>query len=182
MQSLDCDGNDPNNPLDWKYGGVVKVDPVKYSIVPQKDQGYTHGKCSFHLQQDESWSGVDGPGTKRTFTYHIEKDTMKDGSGNVIGTLGFARNGKDGAQVEAGDANPLKFNTTLPDPLIIIPEAAGNPRDYIQFEYRDQSWTTNDHTGVPSCTTGDWTSHWSPAVSSFVLLNFWEKLTHGLEP
>jgi Alpha-galactosyl-binding fungal lectin/Subtilase family len=30
-----CDGNDPNNPMNWKSGGSVKADPVNYRIDPK---------------------------------------------------------------------------------------------------------------------------------------------------
>lgn len=148
------------------------MDQVNYLIVPTVDQGYTPGTCSFHLQEDESWSGVDGPGTERTWYYQIEKATMKDGTGTVIGTVGFADNGQDSAPVTAGDGNPLVWKSSLPDGLSITPEAQGDPRDYIQFSIGGQNWKTSTGTGTAYCQTGDWDSSYSPAVSfpsSFVL-------------
>lgn len=163
----DCDGNDPQNPLNWKYGGHFGDGTVQYDIIPWADQGYTPGECSFHLQEDESWSGVDGPGTKRTWKYHIERATMRDGAGATIGTVGFAANGKDADPQSAGDGNPLVWDTRLPDALSITPEAQGDPRDYVQFTIGSQSWTTNDpDSGRPRCNVGGWSSHYSPADRS----------------
>lgn len=160
----DCGGNDPKNPLNWKHGGTFQVDQVKYNVIPEVDQKYTPGTCTFHLQEDEKWLGVDGPGTERHFTFHIEKGTLKDGAGTVIATTGFARNGKDGVEIEAGDKNPLRFNSALPNPIVITPEAGGKPKDYVQFSVGDQSWTTTQSAGMPYCNTGGWSSDYSPAV------------------
>ncbi|TVY27287.1 Lipase [Lachnellula hyalina] len=159
MDSCDSD----KNPLNWKRGGSFGADQIQYQITPQIDQGYTPGTCSFHLQEDESWSGVDGPGTERHWTYHIEKDTMKDNAGNTIGTEGFASDGTDGSPEKAGDGNPLKWSTKIPDQLVLTPEAGGNPRDYIQFTVGSQSWTTDNQTGMPYCNVGGWSSNYSPA-------------------
>ncbi len=144
------------------------MDKVKYNIIPTMDQGYTPGVCSFHLQEDEQWSGVDGPGTRRTWYYQIEQATMKDGAGAVIRTLGFAADGKHGASVHAGDKDSLTFNSKLPNGLVITPEARGNPRDYVQFAIGAQSWTTSTDKGTPRCSTGVWTSEFTPAVSPFL--------------
>lgn len=151
--------------MNWKRGGQLGAGWVNYNVVPTVDQGYTPGTCSFNLQQDESWIGVDGPGTKREFTYYIERATMKDGGGNTIGTLGFAPNGVDPAFINAGDGHPLNFDSKLPDPLAMTPEARGNPRDYIQFTIGGQSWTTETTTGSARCDTGKWTWDYSPRVS-----------------
>lgn len=151
--------------MNWKRGGRLGAGWVNYNIVPTVDQGYTPGTCSFNLQKDEPWTGVDGPGTKREFTYYIERATMKDGAGNTIGTLGFAPNGIDHAFINAGDGHPLNFNSKLPDPLAITPEARGTPKDYVQFIIGAQSWTTTTTTGSARCDTGSWTWDYSPRVS-----------------
>jgi hypothetical protein len=96
---------------------------------------------------------------------------MKDGAGAVISTLGFDSSGENGVELEAGDGNPLKFNTALPNPVVMTPEAAGHPRDYIQFNFGDQAWTTSDSTGMPYCNTGGWSSDYSPAVSIALLFS-----------
>jgi hypothetical protein len=155
--------------LDWKHGGLNQVGNVKYNIIPTQDQGYTPGVCSFHLQEDEQWFGVDGPGTQRTWNYEIEQATLKDGAQAVIGTLGFAANGKDGASIGAGDGNSLTWNSKLPNGLVITPEAQGNPRDYVQFTFAAQSWRTTTDKGTPRCQAGGWNSQYSPAVSSLRL-------------
>ncbi|KAK5001204.1 hypothetical protein LTR66_000082 [Elasticomyces elasticus] len=33
-----CDGNDGNNPMNWKHGGTVQVDKVEYKIEPEKSR------------------------------------------------------------------------------------------------------------------------------------------------
>ncbi|KAI0425568.1 SGNH hydrolase-type esterase domain-containing protein [Xylaria sp. FL1042] len=157
-----CDGNDPNNPLNWKRGGNLGAGWVNYDIIPTIDQGYTPGECSVHLQENEQWKGFDGPGTERVFTYSIERATMKDGAGKTISTLGFQPNGADAAPVVAGDSNPLGFGSTLPDLLVMTPEARGNPRDYIQYAIGGQSWTSGTDMGNARCDVGDWTSDSSP--------------------
>ncbi|KAI1274942.1 SGNH hydrolase-type esterase domain-containing protein [Xylaria sp. FL0933] len=157
-----CDGGDPSNPLDWKHGGTLAEGWVKYDIVPTSDQDYTPGECSIHLQENEQWKGIDGPGTEREFTYSIEQATMKDGAGKIIGKLGFQPNGVDPAPVVAGDKNPLSFSSNLPDLLVMTPEARGHPRDYIQFTIGTQSWTTVMKEGSARCDLGDWTSDYSP--------------------
>jgi hypothetical protein len=162
IQNLDCDGNDPKNPLNWKHGGNFVTEQAHYQIAPQIEQGYIPGRCSFHLQEDEKYVGNDTPGTARTHWYWIEKDTLRDGSGAVIDTLGFRSNGKDGVQVSVGDSNPLHFNSHLPYPIVITPEGTG---EYIQFNYDTQAWTTNSDTGVPFCQTGGWSNSWGPIVS-----------------
>ena len=161
-----CDGNDGSNPLNWKHGGFNQVDTVRYNIIPTQDQGYTPGSCSFHLQEDEQWSGVDGPGTERSWSYQIEQALMKDGAGNEIGRLGFKKDSGDGDPQSEGDGNSLQWETKLPDKLIITSEAQGDPKDYIQFTIGAQSWKTSDPaTGTPRCKVGGWSSSYSPAVS-----------------
>lgn len=150
------------------------MDKIKYNIFPKIDQGYTPGVCSFHLQEDESWSGVDGPGTKRTWHYHLEQGLLKDGAGATIGTI-------DGDPVSAGDGNPYHWNSKLPNSLDVTPEAQGNPRDYVQFTIGTQTWKSPKGDGTPRCNTGDWSSHYSPAVSPSPLLtiglcpNTWDR-------
>jgi len=162
----DCDGNDPQNPLDWKHGGYNQVDAVRYNIIPTQDQGYTPGTCSFHLQEDEQWFGVDGPGTERHWNYEAELCLMKDGAGKEIGRLGFQRNSGDGDPVGEGDGNSLSWATKLPDKLIVTSEANGNPKDYVQFSIGSQRWNTNDpDIGTPRCNVGGWSGSYSPRVS-----------------
>lgn len=162
----DCDGGDPKNPLNWKHGGSNSVNPVTYHIDPTQDQGYTPGTCSFHLQEDESWTGIDGPGTERIFTYHIEQALMKDGAGKEIGRLGFKKDSGDGDPQEEGDGNPLEWETKLSNKLQITSEAQGDPKDYIQFTIESQSWKTSDaNAGNPRCEVGGWSGDFTPIVS-----------------
>lgn len=139
---------------------------MRYNIIPTQDQGYTPGTCSFHLQEDEQWSGNDGPGTERHWSYEIEQALMKDGAGNEIGRLGFNTNSGDGDPQSEGDGHPLQWQTKLPDNLAITSEAQGNPKDYVQFGIGAQTWSTNDpDSGTPRCDVGGWNKEYSPAVS-----------------
>lgn len=109
---------------------------------------------------------------ERHWTYQIEKGDLKDGSGAVIATLGFDSSGQNGVGIDAGAFDPLSFNSALPNPLVITPEAQNG--DYIQFTIGSQSWTTKDNGAVPGCNTGAWSSAYSPAVSIpclFLILN-----------
>lgn len=90
---------------------------------------------------------------------------MKDGAKDVIATAGFASNGEDGAPILAGDGNSFNFDSVLPVSLAITPEAQGNPKDYIQFGFGDESWTTNTNSGELACTVGGFNRQYSPDVS-----------------
>ena len=165
--TLDCDGNDPKNPLGWKHGGTSRVNPVLYHIIPTKDHGYMPGTCTFHLQEDEKWSGMNTPGYQRTYTFDIEQGLMKDGAGNEIGRVGFKTNSGDGDPVEEGDGNPLNWQDVLPDKLQIISEA--NAGDYVQFYIGTNSWKAKqgdqNFGSPPGCNVGGWSSSLQPHVS-----------------
>lgn len=98
---------------------------------------------------------------------------MKDGAGHEIGRLGFKKNSGDGDPQSEGDKSPLHWQTKLPDTLAIKSEAAGHPRDYIQFDIGRQSWKTSDpDTGIPGCKVRGWSSHFSPSVSLSILKTY----------
>ncbi|KAI1171545.1 SGNH hydrolase-type esterase domain-containing protein [Nemania sp. FL0916] len=158
-----CGGNDPSNLANWKRGGRLGAGWVNYNVVPMADQGYVPGTCSFHLQEDESWTEDANTMSRSDFVYHIEQATMKDAAGKTIGTVGFAPNGVDPAMIEAGDGHPLILDSKLPDRLEITPEVRGKPADYVQFTIGSQSWTTSTTTGnVARCDTGSWSANYSP--------------------
>ena len=161
IQRVGCDGNDPTNPLDWKHGGTNGVGDILYHVVPSSDQGYTPGNCTFHLQEDESWSGVDSPGFSPHWDFQLEKLTLDDGAGNTIGTS------PPGSPIDAGDGNGFSWNTKLPNSLVMTPEAQGDPADYIQFTIGTQSWKSsqNDDTQMPFCNVGGYNSPYSSDVS-----------------
>jgi hypothetical protein len=138
--------------MNWKHGGSLQLGQVKYNIFPTKER-YLPGACSMHLYEVERWTGVDGPGTKRSHKFTLKVDA-KDGASKIIG-------GSGGKSVEAGDNNPydLKLYYTT---LEMKPEAQGG--DYIQFTLGSQSWTTNTVDGTPRCNTGGWDGDYSPSV------------------
>ncbi|KAL8895447.1 MAG: hypothetical protein Q9207_008169 [Kuettlingeria erythrocarpa] len=147
-----CDGNDPDhNPLNWKHGGWKQVAEVRYNVLPSQER-YKAGTCSMHIHEKESFVGIDGPGTQRFFTYHLDVDA-KDADGHS-----FAGTEK-GQAVEAGDKNPYVLNAYY-QPMEITPEAQDG--DYIQFTLGDQSWRTSTNSGTPRCEVGDWDSDFTP--------------------
>jgi len=146
-----CDGNNADhNPLNWKHGGNNLVGDVRYNIVPTTER-YKAGTCSIHVHEKQDFSGVDGPGTSRSHTYHLTVDA-KDGDGKS-----FA--GTNGNEVEAGDGNPYRLQGYY-NPLEMFPEAQGG--DYIQFSLGDQYWRTDKGDGVPRCQVGGWDGDFSP--------------------
>ena len=161
IQRAGCDGNDPKNPLDWKHGGTNGIGNILYHVVPSTDQGYTPGNCTFHLQEDESWTGTNSPGFERHWNFKLEKLTLDDGAGATIGTS------PPGSPIDAGAGNAFSWNTKLPNPLVMTPEAQGNPADYIQFTIGTESWQSSQHddTKMPFCKVGGLNSDYSPDVS-----------------
>jgi len=144
IYTLDCGSNDPNNSLNWKRGGNYQVGQVKYNIIPQIDQGYTPGTCTFHVQEDEDVGDTKNP----LHTYHIEDDTLKDGGGAVIGTLGMS------GSILASNGSPLLMNSSLPNPIKMTPESHGH--DYIQFNFGSESWPSLTSSGTEFCNVGGW--------------------------
>ena len=130
---------------------------ILYHIDPSGDQGYTPGNCTFHLQEDESWKGANSPGFARHWDFHLEKLTLNDTAGTTIGTI-------PGDPIEAGAGNAFSWNTSLPDLLVMTPEAV---HDYIQFSLGSQSWTSSDtdNTKMPFCSDSGYNKQYSPDVS-----------------
>ncbi|KAI4181335.1 MAG: hypothetical protein LQ346_006808 [Caloplaca aetnensis] len=147
-----CDGNDPDhNPLNWKHGGWNQVGEVRYNVFPTQER-YKAGTCSMHIHQKESFVGIDGPGTERVFTYHLDVDA-KDGDGtSFAGT-------EPGQAVLAGAGNPYVLNVYC-QPMEMTPESQDG--DYIQFTIGDQSWRSTTNTGTPRFEVGGWDSDVTP--------------------
>lgn len=143
---IDGCGGGNSNPMNWKHGGTFSNGKISYHVTPTKDR-YVHGQCAVHVHEKETWSGVDGPGTSRTWHFWVDV-TAKDFSGKTIG-------GTDG-QVGAGDGNPAIVKGLYYEDLSLTPEARG---DYIQFNLGSQSWTTKDE----ACNVGGFDSNYSPA-------------------
>ena len=150
-----CDGNDPtHNPLNWKHGGHTQTSDAKYNIFPTA-QRYKAGVCTMHIHEKEDFSGIDGPGTERKHTFHLQDDA-KDSVGNT-----FAGTGANAVEAGQGGGNPYNL-VGYYDTLVVTPEAQGG--DYIQFTMGQQSWTTKDGTGVPRCQVGEWDSELTPVA------------------
>ena len=65
-----CDGNDPNNPMNWKFGGEWQRGPYTYQINPQRERTLhkrSDGRCkswwklaaSGYRIQGNGWAGWD---------------------------------------------------------------------------------------------------------------------------
>ncbi|RDL42547.1 uncharacterized protein BP5553_02526 [Venustampulla echinocandica] len=144
-----CDGNNPDNPMNWKHGGSYDLDKVKFEVIPNKKH-YVPGICSFHVHQIETYYCADLAGTLRRYKYTTNV-TAKDSKGNILFTSG---------DMEAGDPNSYKMGAVYYDTLVLTPESRG---DYIQFNLGGQSWTTKD-VGAQGqkCKVGDWDSRLKP--------------------
>ncbi|KAH6667961.1 peptidase S8/S53 domain-containing protein [Halenospora varia] len=141
-----CDGNDPKNPMDWKHGGKLVFGAFTFHVDPVSSR-YTAGRCGLHATEYESWSGIDGPGTSRTWHFGVVV-IAKDANGNQIGG--------SQAQVPCGDGNPYKLADLYYDTLSVTPEGRG---DYVQFSLGSgQAWKSSD----PQCSVGPSTSPYSP--------------------
>lgn len=150
--SIVCDSGAVKTASDWKTGGKIQVNSVTYRITPQIEQNYTAGKCWFHLEEFQTFSG---PKNDQVI-FEVQIKNVTDGSGKNIPIIGTEDNDTQSIKQVAGDGNPYVFNTTLPFPLVITPEFDGNPSNYIQFVYGSQSWTTSVDSGMPYCTVGGW--------------------------
>ncbi|KAL8918373.1 MAG: hypothetical protein Q9208_007392 [Pyrenodesmia sp. 3 TL-2023] len=149
-----CDGGDPGrNPLNWKHGGWTQVAEVRYNIFPTQ-QRYKTGTCSVHVHEKESFIGIDGPGTKRVFSFHLDVDAKDADGQRFAGT-------EDGHAAGAGDGDPYVLYAYY-EPMLMTPQAQGG--DYIQFKLGDQSWTTATSDGTARCQLGDWDSDYSPVA------------------
>ncbi|MCJ1376928.1 hypothetical protein MMC17_000018 [Xylographa soralifera] len=149
--------------LDWPPGQDITQNIEQNCIdgMTLIMDSYTPGNCTFHLEEDESWSGVNSPGFERHWDFHLQKLTLDDGAGVIIGTS------PPGSPIDAGDGNSFSWNTKLPNPLVMTPEAQGNPADYIQFTIGTESWQSsqNDDTKMPFCNVGGFNSDYSLDVS-----------------
>lgn len=108
LSSLDCGGNDPNNPAGWKFGGSLQLGSNKYTITPTA-QGYAAGICFI-------FGGV-------TYGYDGKRYFYKVRKPNVLGGNGFALQLED--QTYSDDS--ASFQGPLPAPITIEP--SGLPID-----------------------------------------------------
>ncbi|KAI1359283.1 SGNH hydrolase-type esterase domain-containing protein [Xylaria arbuscula] len=147
----DCDGNDPNNPFNWKRGGQLGAGWVNYHIVPLNDH-YTPGTCSIHLQQNDESYGYNGLGHSEAHIYSFEQIKIRDRTGKVIGTSGFSSDGS-GAPTQADNDYPYVVYSAQNSVLIMTPEAKN---DYVQFALGAQMWNSSEPTATAGCDTGRW--------------------------
>ena len=84
-----------------------------------------------HVYEEESWTGVDGPGTRRDWTFKL-RITGKDSKDHVLYTSEL---------VKAGNDYPYMMKGVYYDDLVFTPEARG---DCIQFTIGGQSWRSSD--------------------------------------
>ena len=67
--ALGCDGNDPENPMNWKAGGSLQVDKVEYLIVPVASRPtapkntWAHCDTRYDFLYDSYWIQGGGWGT-----------------------------------------------------------------------------------------------------------------------
>ncbi|KAG9228643.1 peptidase S8/S53 domain-containing protein [Amylocarpus encephaloides] len=84
-----CDGNDANNPHNWKHGGNIQVDQIRYNIAVLAKR-YFAGIYNFHLSEWEWFT----PKPNRKWTFKVVVDA-KDRKHNLL----FSTNGE---KIDAG--------------------------------------------------------------------------------
>ncbi|KAG9238746.1 hypothetical protein BJ875DRAFT_450238 [Amylocarpus encephaloides] len=139
-----CDGNNPQNPMNWKHGGALQVGPVRYAIHVAAKR-YFAGTCSLGLRQFENGLSPTLP-TKYTFKLRLE---ARDAKGRDVGGTG-------GEEAPAGDQHPYRLAGVYYDDLVITPEAAFRSYDYVQFSLGGQSWRQDDAGVTPGCSSGEY--------------------------
>lgn len=122
-----CNGNDPHNPLNHKWGGS-QDNVARYSITPQVAR-YQPGQCSIMLTETEYFTGDD-------VAYTVAVDAY-DGDGVWVASSGGAK--------RAGDGNALTIYSYYA-PLQITPEKRND--DYIQFTIGSTSFTSKDNSAT----------------------------------
>ena len=78
------------------------------------------------------------------------------------------------SQTKANAGDPIRLNSLLEDPLIVIPE---HHKDYVQFALNSQAWPSdgdNDPNKVPRCEVGHWDEHISEYVRQ---LSLWSAMS-----
>ncbi|KAH8586001.1 hypothetical protein B0O99DRAFT_695901 [Bisporella sp. PMI_857] len=81
-----CDGNNPNNPMNWKGGGSIQVDLVKYNLNPTtvrqpfRKQAWAHCKTKYDFLYDSYW--IQGSGWASSDFGHRLKSKLNGCAGS----------------------------------------------------------------------------------------------------
>lgn len=140
-----CDGNSPENPLNWKHGGANQVQYLRYTITPEKKK-YRHGTCHMHIKEDVKMNGG-GRATLPPET-RIRVD-IEDSKGNHIGDTGGKSLLFDQNKAAAVDGlyGQLEFTR------------GRKADDYIEVKIGANVWKTNDPESKDrKCNVGGWDS------------------------
>jgi hypothetical protein len=126
----DCDGNNPNNLLNWKHGGNLTVGPIVYHVDPLVNR-YATGRCSAITTQcvvasaNVFWSQTS---VQNGYSFTIMNDNT---------TLAMHRS-----------SDPLVISNVLYDNLTmtpgLLPQVAASQTSSAHFQVGDQNWSTND--------------------------------------
>ena len=123
-----------------------------YNVNPAA-QRYKPRIYSIHIHEKKDVFGIDGPGTERKHTFHLQDDAK-----DSVGTT-FAGTGDNAVEAGKNGGDPYELQGYY-ETLFVTPEARDG--DYIQFSIGQQSWTTKNGTGVPRCQVGGWDSSFTP--------------------
>jgi Alpha-galactosyl-binding fungal lectin len=98
-----CDGNDPNNPMNWKSGGSVTVDPVNYRIDPKASRQPAPknpvGSCHTHWDALFDTVSISGNGWLNSDSGAALKSELEKKCALVAGTFEFSYGlGNDGRE------------------------------------------------------------------------------------
>ena len=129
-----CDGNDPNNPWNWKHGGEIDMATERYSISPLV-QRYLPGTCNVHV-----WQKVKSAGE------YVIRATGTDHGGAVISDQTFSTD-IDVANAYYGNFYNVMYLTVKEDGLFPYNEP-------VHFAIGSQKWSSDDK----NCNVGGYTS------------------------
>ncbi|KAI4158060.1 MAG: hypothetical protein LQ342_007790 [Letrouitia transgressa] len=119
---------------------------------PPKKAPYAEGTCCFHAVQWYDPFKKDGDSGE---PYSVELRLL-DNAKNEI---------KFVPKTDCGDKHPLVITSKLEAVLRVTPEEHD---DYIQYDYKDQHWKTNDKDNA-KCNVGGWDGWEYPDVSTILI-------------
>ncbi|OJD09576.1 hypothetical protein ACJ73_10212 [Blastomyces percursus] len=125
-----CDGNDPNNPMNWKGGGQLQVDGVTYAIEPlvqrQPAPKEPHGVCNVAHNDNYHHVVIQGNGWANSDWGRMLEDKLCD-CDLLPDTFHFTyRPGKDGSEWKA-----TMYTTTWREGCIVdAAKEVGAPNDF----------------------------------------------------
>ena len=117
--------------MNWKHGGSLTFGQIIYRITPQANR-YVPGVCHVWVYEDEG-QPVDNTGPVQVFL----RASATDQVGNVMAGRNY------------GDTFPATYQSMnlsgpMQNNIIITPENAGAPKDYIQFTAGTDSWVSSN--------------------------------------